>query len=115
VRAGDVRLFAGDEDKQLCIGFDSLDTECAAAYEGVVTTGGLGGSDPPYLGAAVPAAAARIEVRRARVLLAAGPTVAGEAYKGVRARSVRFALVRLPKGARTDGLRVRARWTLTAR
>ena len=32
----------------------------------------------------------------------------GRAYKGVRAGSVRFALLRLPKAARTDGLRVRA-------
>jgi hypothetical protein len=109
-RAGKAALLAGDEHKQLCISisFDIVDAECAEAYEGVVTTDDLDAIHRPYLGAAVPAAAARIEVRRAGVLLAGGPTVAGEAYKGVRARSVRFALVRLPKAARTDGLRVRA-------
>jgi hypothetical protein len=106
--AGKAALFAGDEHKQLCISLDVLDTACAEPDEGVVTPGGLGASDPPYLGAAVPAAAVRIEVRRAGVLLAGGPTVAGEAYRGVRAGAVRFALVRLPKAARTDGLRVRA-------
>ena len=47
-------------------------------------------------------------MRRAGQLLASGPAVAGAAYKGVRAGSVRFALLRLPKAARTDGLRVRA-------
>jgi hypothetical protein len=107
-RAGKATLRASEEGKQLCISLDSLERACAEAYGGAVTTGGLGATDPPYVGAVVPAAAARIEVRRAGVLLAAGPTVAGEAYKGVRAGSVRFALVRLPKAARTDGLRVRA-------
>jgi len=60
------------------------------------------------LGVAVPAAALSIEVTRAGRLLAAGPTVAGAAYTGKAAGSVRFALVRLPAGAPLDGLRVRA-------
>ena len=107
-RADNAVLLAGDEVKRLCIGLNVHDTACAEPYEGAVTTGGLTTGDRAYVGAAVPAAAARVEVRRAGVLLASAPTVAGEAYKGVRAGSVRFALVRLPKGTRMDGLRVRA-------
>lgn len=104
----DVRLLAGDEKRELCIGFpDEFDTACAEPGDSVATFTSLGPGEG-YLGAAVPAAAATIEVRRAGVLLGSAPTVAGEAYKGVRAGSVRFALVRLAKTDRTDGLRVRA-------
>ena len=109
-RAGQATLLAGDERKQLCISVspEDLDTSCAEAYEGVAAVSGADTGGPVYLGAAVPAAAVAVEVRRAGQLLASGPAVAGAAYKGVRAGSVRFALLRLPKGARTDGLRVRA-------
>jgi hypothetical protein len=109
-RAGAVKLLAGDERTQLCISLtpDDLDTTCAERGQGVAALSGAGTGDPLYVGTAVPATAANVEVRRAGVLLATGPTVAGEAYKGVRAGSVRFALLPLPKGARTDGLRVRA-------
>ena len=108
-RAGESQLLASDEKKQLCIAIDfALDTSCAKPRESVVVVSGAEAGESPVLGAAVPAAAASVEVRRAGVLLASAPTVAGEAYKGVRAGTVRFALVRLPKATRADGLRVRA-------
>jgi len=114
-RVGKVLLLAGDEDKQLCIAIaaadddpDDLDTSCAGADQGVATVGDAYVADGRYVAAVVPAAAASIEVRRAGALVAAGPTLAGAAYKGVRAGSVRFALVALPRSARADGLRVRA-------
>ena len=109
-RDGKVTLVAGDEEREVCIriGPDEPGTSCAESGAGIASVHGVGNDDPLYLGAAVPVAAASIEVRRAGALLASGPTVAGEAYKGVRAGSVRFALVRLAKGAKTDGLRVRA-------
>ncbi len=108
-RAGDVQLLAGDEEKELCIGlsFEEFDTACAEAGESVAqATADADGAR--WVGAAVPAATASIEVRRAGVLLGGGPTVAGEKYKGVRAGTVRFALVRIAKTAKPDGLRIRA-------
>ena len=107
-RSGDVKLLAGDDgDKDLCISVDAISEACAEANSSVAAIGGLT-SEGQYVGAAVPSAAISIEVRRAGALLVAGPTGAGAEYKGLRAGSVRFALVRLPKAVRTDGLRVRA-------
>jgi len=107
-RTGDIAVFAGDDsDKDLCISIHDYGENCAGRNESVATVDGPT-PEALYLGAAVPAAATSIEVRRAGALLVTGPTVAGAAYKGLRAGSVRFALVRLPKDVKTDGLRVRA-------
>ena len=99
-----------DNDDAVCVGIDvdggSSET-CDSAETGAAITGDtVRGTS--FVGAAVPAAAATIEVRRAGQLLSAGATVAGEAYTGKRAGTLRFALVRLPAGSRSDGLRVRA-------
>ena len=110
-RSAKVTLFAGDEQRKLCIGFgpEALASTCAdEPDEGVATVSDAGTDGPLYLGAAVASAAVRVEVRRAGTLLASGPTVAGAAYTGVRAGSVRFALLALPADAPADGLRIRA-------
>jgi len=107
-RDGDVALDATDEDSQLCLGIaPGGGSFCGRPESGVVV---LADEDDAgrRLGVAVPAAALSIEVTRAGRLLAAGPTVAGAAYTGKAAGSVRFALVRLPARAPQDGLRVRA-------
>jgi len=109
--AGADALQAVDEDGQVCIAIvpqQSPPGACAETDAGVVTVSGSLPGEAKQVGAAVPAAAASIEVRRAGALLASGPTLAGEAYRGVRAGSLRFARVRLPDTARLDGLRVHA-------
>jgi len=104
--SGADRLLAEDDDGRVCLSIPRLVTaSCADTDGGVVTVSEL---RPPLVGVAVPAAAARIEVRRAGVLLVSAPTVAGEAYRGVRAGALRFALVRLAVKPGIDGLRVRA-------
>jgi len=103
--SGADRLLAGDDDGRVCLSIPRLVKSCADTDGGVVTVSEL---RPPLVGVAVPAAAARIEVRRAGVLLASAPTVAGEAYRGVHAGALRFALVRLAVKPGIDGLRVRA-------
>ncbi len=113
VTDGPAKLLAfdsDDDDESVCVGIDvdggsseTCDTaEVGAAIAGATVRG------TTFVGAAVPAAATTVEVRRAGQLLSAGATVAGEAYTGKRAGMLRFALVRLPAGARRDGLRVRA-------
>jgi len=108
---GAVELLASDEDGDLCIVVRPSEFAVQACKEGsrgiVVTGENAGGA--VHVGAAVPAAATSIEVRRAGRLVAAGATVAGEAYKGVEAGKVRFALARLAPGTPFDGLRVYAR------
>lgn len=109
-RDGTVALTATDDKRRLCVSFTdggSFSESCAPNGAGVATFGS-DGSQGQYVGAAVTAAATSVEVRRAGVLLASGATVAGEEYRGKRAGSVRFALVRLPPRAKLDGLRVRA-------
>jgi len=109
-RDGPVTLSATDDKRRLCVSFTddgSFSESCAPNGAGVATLGS-DGSRGQYVGAAVSAAATRVEVRRAGVLLANGATVAGEDYRGKRAGSVRFALVRLPARRKLDGLRVRA-------
>lgn len=109
-RDGAVTLTATDEKGRLCVSSadgGSFSESCAPTGAGVATFGS-DGSQGQYVGAAVTAAATSVEVRRAGVLLASGATVAGEEYRGKRAGSVRFALVRLPPRAKLDGLRVRA-------
>ena len=104
-RNGGVELIAHDDDNQLCLGIQgdvSTDVICDTLQLGRTNSG------VAYVGVWVPVAAARLEVRRADQLLVAAPTVAGASYKGGQAGKVRFALVRLPAGARVDGLRVRA-------
>jgi hypothetical protein len=107
---GGARLLAGEEKGKLCISVAPVDfdTTCADPRDDVATLSLEGIDGPLLVGAVVPAAAATVEVRRAGVLLGTGSTVAGDAYKGVRAGSVRFALIRLTKAKKTDGLRVRA-------
>ena len=99
-----------DSDGQLCISIETPggDSEsCEDTDSGVVVVAG-GTSDSPYAGIATAAGAATVELRRAGQPLAAGPTVAGEAYRGKRAGRVRFALLRLPAKTPSDGLRIRA-------
>lgn len=103
---GPVKLQVNDEDDQICLGIGSA-SSCDTAESGTVIVGGTD-RGTRLVGAAVPAAATTIEVRRAGQLLSAGATVAGAAYTGKRAGALRFALVRLPAGALEDGLRVRA-------
>ncbi len=114
-RDGAVTLTAKDEERRLCVSFTdgrSLSESCGEKGAGTATleqAAGFGdGSRGTYVGAAVTAPATSVEVRRAGALLASSATVAGEAYRGKRAGSVRFALVRLPPRAKLDGLRVRA-------
>jgi hypothetical protein len=107
---GDTQLVARDDDDQLCVGIRTKtgDSEsCDASAFGVANVGG----EPDgarYVGVATPAAAATVEVRRAGNLVASARTVAGEAYTGKRAGTVRFAIVPLPAGTPVDGLRVRS-------
>jgi hypothetical protein len=110
-QAGADTLKAADEDGQVCVLIapqESAPSSCAETDAGVVTVSGALPGQPKHVGAAVPATAASIEVRRAGALLASGATVAGEAYRGVRAGSLRFALVRLLDTAPLGGLRVHA-------
>ncbi|MEY2440902.1 MAG: hypothetical protein QOJ46_328 [bacterium] len=107
---GPVKLLVNDEDDQLCLGMEpgrGSASSCDSAESGTVIVGGTD-RGTRLVGAAVPAAATTIEVRRAGQLLSAGATVAGAAYTGKHAGTLRYALVRLPAGAREDGLRVRA-------
>ena len=112
-RDGGVELAAGDDGGQLCLSVRSSGEEfpftlCEDAASGIVVTGESPGP-VLHLGAAVPASAASVEIRRAGRSLGTAPTVAGEAYKGSSAGKVRFALVRLPSGTEADGLRVHAK------
>jgi len=107
-RAGAETLRAAEDDGEVCISIPRRTSgACDAPDVGVVTVGGVPGG-VKVVGAAVPAAAASVEVRRAGVLLASGATVAGAAYRGAGAGSLRFALVRLADTAPLDGLRVHA-------
>ncbi len=107
-----VRVTAHDEDGQLCLIVIEGRSENGFACGGTSDAGVLltveGQAETQLVAAAVAATATSIEVRRAGELLGSGPTMAGEAYRGARAGSVRFAVVRLPRGAPDDGLRVRA-------
>src|SRR5687767_2318893 len=81
-------LKAADEDGRVCVLIapqESAPSSCAETDVGVVTVSGALPGTPKHVGAAVPAEAASIEVRRAGALLTSGATVAGEAYRGVRA------------------------------
>ena len=109
-RDGDVAMLAGDDEEHLCVGIRTPFGEsrsCETSELGVVD---VRVEDEPssYAAVGAPASAATVEVRRAGRLIASGPTVAGDAYKGTRAGKVRFALLRLPAGAPHDGLRVRS-------
>ncbi len=108
---GGVQLVAGDVDGDLCLVVrprESSAEACEDAAIGIVVTGENPGS-VIHVGAAVPASAMSIEVRRAGRLVGAAATVAGEAYKGTASDKVRFALARLAPGTPFDGLRVHAR------
>jgi len=113
---GSAKLTVRDDGRALCVGLAGLgrasdscgDVEGEGAFTIASPNGSPGVTPRRFLGAAVPAAATRLEVRRAGKLLASGPTVAGEAYRGRRAGRVRFALLRLPAGVGEAGLRVRA-------
>ena len=67
----------------------SVPRSCAETDVGVVTVSGALPRQPKHVGAAVPAAAASTEGRRAGAPLASGPMVAGEAYRGVRIGAIR--------------------------
>ena len=105
-RAGAETLRAHEDEGEVCISVPRRTSGwCDAPETGVVTVAGVSGG-VKLVGVAVASAATSIEVRRAGVLLASAPTEAGAAYRGAGAGSLRFALVRLPDAAPTDGLRV---------
>ncbi len=109
---GPAALSVRDAEKDLCLAIKEPNGEadaCSPEQRGVVALGAPSSTRAPsFIGAAVPVAATTVEVRRTGKLLASGPTIAGEAYRGRRAGSVRFALLRLPATVENDGLRVRA-------
>lgn len=109
-RSGEVTLHVLDAKGERCLSFVrggvSGEQTCNRDRGSQLLVGQ--GSGQTLVGAAVPAEALSIEVRRAGALLATGPTVVADAYKGRGAAALRFAVVGLPRGARTDGLRVRA-------
>lgn len=101
-------LRAAEEDGEVCISIPRWTSgSCDAPDDGVVTVSGVPGG-VKLVGVAVPAAAVSIEVRRGGVLLASEATVAGAAYRGAGAGSLRFTLVRLADTALLDGLRIHA-------
>ena len=108
---GGIELAASDDDGELCLVVSPAETSvgaCEDARRGVVVTG----ENPEglvHVGAAVPASATSIEVRRAGRLVGGAATVAGEAYAGAAAGKVRFALARMAPGTPFDGLRVHAK------
>ncbi len=111
VSSGSYELTARDARGGLCLGLSlrsgATAESCSSDASTVAVVAG-GGVAPAAVGAAVPAAAVRVEVRRAGVVVAGAPTVGPGAYRGTRAHSRRFVVVRLPEGSRGGGLRVRA-------
>jgi hypothetical protein len=112
---GSARLAAHPDGDELCLtlsfGAAIGEPTCRDVGRGGLATVARDARGAPtavYVGAAVPVAAITVEVRRAGVLVATTPTVAGEAYRDAGAGSVRFALVRLPRTVPMDGLRIRA-------
>ena len=110
VADGPVTLTAYDDGDTLCLGLDESGggTTCSRPEDGIVIVAEAPNGGTRYVGTAVDAAAARVEVRRAGRLLGGGPTVDGAAYSGRFAATVRFALVRIPVSPQFDGLRVHA-------
>ncbi len=112
-RDRDTSLLARDDGDQICLrlqaGQSTSDT-CSPAASGavVVAPGPPPTGSPQYVGVAVPVTATRVELRRAGRLLVGAPTAAAGAYTGRHAAELRFALVALPTGTPTTGLRVRA-------
>ena len=108
-RDGVLTLGAHDDGGNLCVvlGVESDGAStCGDPAVGVFVTSVEG--DALYVGIAVPAAATRVDLRRAGRLLTTAATVDGAPYAGRSAGKVRFALVRLPAATREDGLRVHA-------
>ena len=113
--SGTVELRARDEGSELCLDLvtsPGSSNACESDDDGVVVVGeeDSRGAGPAvdFVGAAVPAAAASVEVRRAGKLLVSAPVTAGPAYTGRRAGRTRFALLAVPPGTQREGLRVRA-------
>jgi len=108
-RAGDTALLARDDGEQICVLLKTGRSTSDACAPGAVVVGLEAlPADPQYVGVAVPATATRVELRRAGRLVVGAPTAAAGAYTGRRAGALRFALVALPAGMPTEGLRVRA-------
>lgn len=110
---GTVELVATDDSDQLCLEIRDSNSDmrasgCGAREAGAATSV----TDPEYgvqfVGVAVPAAAASVELRSLGKVVGGGVTVAGDAYKGAAAGSLRFALARLTRDASIDALRVHA-------
>ena len=112
-RDGAVELVASDVDGQLCLalrdaGSELASSACGDAVPGVATPAGRRFDGAAYIGAALPASAVAADVRRIGRVVGRATTVAGEAYTGMAAGSVRFALLRLDPKVRESGLRVHA-------
>jgi hypothetical protein len=112
-RDGTVELMASDVDGQLCLALRDTGSElasngCDDPLPGVATPAARRSDGTAYVGAAVPAAAVSADVRRIGRVVGRATTVAGEAYTGTAAGSVRFALLRLDPKVRESGLRVHA-------
>ena len=111
VADGGVTLTAyDDDDDTLCLGLDEFGggTTCSGPEAGLVIVAEAANGRSHYVGAAVDAAAARVELRRAGKLLGGGPTIGGAAYAGRFAGTLRFALIRIPASPELDGLRIHA-------
>ena len=117
-RDGTVALIASDREhdggKQLCLEvrdpewtFDS--GGCGDLLPGVVAPATPQVDGVAYVGVAVAPATTSVEVRRLGEVVGTAGTVAGEAYRGALAGSLRFALVRVARDTRLTGLRVHAR------
>ena len=113
-RDGATRLSAEAREDGLCLSI-ATSNACGPPLGGTVVVDAGEGDDRLLAGVAITAAAVRVEVRRANKLLGSAATVEASAYKGTWPSAMRFALVRIPKGTRTDGVRARgydARGTL---
>jgi hypothetical protein len=111
---GTVELVATDSADQLCLEIRDSSSDmrgqgCGEPEAGAATSATSPEHGVQFVGVAVPAAAASVEVRRLGKLVGGGITVAGEAYKGAAAGSVRFALARLAPKTPYDALRVHAK------
>ncbi len=111
---GTVQLVATDDASQLCLELrdsssDMRSQGCGKPEAGAATSATSPAYRTQLVGVAVPAAAASVEVRRLGKLVGGGVTVAGEAYKGAAAGSVRFAIARLARDTPYDALRAHAK------
>ena len=111
---GTVQLVATDDASQLCLELrdsssDMQSQGCGKPEAGAATSATSPEYGTQFVGVAVPAAAASVEVRRLGKLVGGGVTVAGEAYTGAAAGSVRFAIARLARGTPYDALRAHAK------